>query len=81
MDKVREKEEELELLDLDDKIADKRVGLAEKKAIVKEAKKKYGRDWKKVLGSLKPNQEAIQTLYAADPNLRELTRPNDLRRL
>jgi hypothetical protein len=78
---IREKEEKLAELEMEDEIEAKRVSISQKKALEKEAKRRYGRDWKKVLGlvkSLKPDQEVIQTLYGVGvglDNLREMNRP------
>lgn len=73
--KLEGRERELELLSVEDEIADKRRAIAEKKALEKEAKRRYGRNWRKIIGSIKPNPEAIQTLYSQNPELRDLNRP------
>ena len=44
------KEKELEGLEMEVEIADKRKELAEKKAVITQLKRQYGRDWKSVLG-------------------------------
>lgn len=75
------RERELEILQVEDEIADRRRAIAEKKALERAAKRQYGRNWRKVIGSIKPNPEAIQSLYASNPELRELNRPNRLRRM
>ena len=78
------KERLLDELEVDDEIESKRVSIAQKKAVEREMKRKYGRDWKKVLGlvgKLKPNREAIQDLYSFNPELKELNRPVGFRKL
>lgn len=71
MNKKGKKERELELLELDDQIASKKYSIAEKKRMEKEARRQYGRNWRKVLGvigDIRVNPTAIQTLYSANPN-------------
>lgn len=45
-----ELEDELEKLELESSIASKKSEIAEREAVIKELKAKYGKDWKKVLG-------------------------------
>lgn len=80
---LKNKEKTLERLKIEDEIQSERTSIAEKKALEREMKKKYGRDWKHILGFagglLSP--EAKQNLYSVNPELRELTKPVGLRRL
>lgn len=65
---IRDKEEELSELEVDLEIASKKTAIAEKRALEHEMKKKYGRDWKKILGwakGIKPNKQVIEDLYMA----------------
>ena len=71
--KIVEKERSIEKLKLENEEASERVSLEEKKALIKDAKAKYGRDWKKVLGvlgkgilSIRPDPEKIHDLYGLD---------------
>lgn len=79
-----DKERELDKLTIEDEIMDKRVSIAQKKAIEKEAKAKYGRDWRKILGyvrALKPNMEVIHDLYGMGlGHLRDLSDPRKIGR-
>ncbi len=81
---LRDKEQKLERLAVDEQIADKKSKIAERRKLEKGFKKGEGRDWKKILGvarGLKPDQEVIQTLYAAGGDLKEYSEPGKLRRL
>jgi len=82
---LRKKEQKLEHLKIDSEIAEERASIAQKKAYEREMKSKYGSDWKKILGvvktSIRPNREAIQDLFAINPELRDLSRPGGGRRL
>ena len=70
------KEKELEGLEIEVDIADKRKELAEKKAIIAQLRKQYGSDWRKVLGAGASN--SISTLrsflHTANTGLREQSR-------
>jgi len=84
---IKEKEEELAELEVDYEIAKKRSDIAERKALEHEMKKKYGRDWKKIIGwakGLRPNKEVIEDLYIAGGssstnNLRNMSRPGQVK--
>jgi len=84
---IRDKEEELSELEVDFEIAKKKSDIAEKKALEHEMKKKYGRDWKKILGwakGIKPNKEVIEDLYMAggdsgSSSMRDMSRPGKVR--
>lgn len=77
------KERLLEKLKVDKEVEGTRAEIAERKAKEREMKKLHGRDWKKVfmgaMSSVRPNREAIQDLYAGNPELRELSRPRTRR--
>lgn len=77
---VREKERELDKMSLEDEMTSKELSIAQKKALIREAKAKYGHDWKKVLGmvgkSIHVNSENMQTLYSQGlGDLRDLSDP------
>ena len=42
-------------LELRDEALQKQVSIEEKKALIKEAKKRYGRDWSKILNTFNKN--------------------------
>lgn len=69
MSSLDDKEKKLEELALDEEISTKKMSIAQKKAVEREAEKKYGRDWRSILGiaykSIKPNKEVMQDMYAA----------------
>ena len=81
---IKEKEIELDELEVDLEIASRKSEIAEKKAAEHEMKKKYGKDWKKILGwakGLKPNKEAIEDLYipggkSSTSSMRDMSRPD-----
>ena len=82
MDKeFKSKERTLEILKIDDEIADERRSIAEKKAMEAEMKKQYGSGWRKILGftkHLKPNLETMHDLYSlGDTPVGGLTRRRD----
>lgn len=84
---VKGKERELEKLSVEDDIQTRRVSISQKKALVREAKRKYGRDWKKILGgafkAVRPNQETIQDMYSmgiGGDELRDMNRLPGARR-
>jgi hypothetical protein len=75
MDELDKKEEQLEHLQIDDEIASRRVSIAEKKAIERDAKRRYGKDWKKILGiarAFRPNREVMQDLYGVGSGMEDL---------
>ena len=84
---MREKEEELAELDVDLEIAKKKADISERKALEHEMKKKYGRDWKKIIGwakGLRPNKEVIEDLYIAGGSsstnsMRDMSRPGRMK--
>jgi len=80
------KEKHISLLEQEGEELDKELTVAQKKAAIKELKKTYGRDWKKILfgaaKSLKVDREALQTLHGlgVDSTLREMNDPRTFRR-
>lgn len=84
-DQIREKERELAELEVDKEIATTKADIAEKRALEHEMKKKYGRDWRKILGwakGLRPNKEVIEDLYVLggkSSKIREMSRPDKIR--
>lgn len=82
---LRDKDRKLERLKIENEIEGERVSIAQKKALEREARQKYGRDWKKILGivrSIKINPEALQTLHSmgvSGEELRDLSRPGGKR--
>jgi hypothetical protein len=81
MSGAKEKEEKLERLKLDNEVAAEEASLAQKKKIIREARRKYGPDWKKVLGvakHIKINSETLHDLHSMGidgGHLRELNNP------
>jgi len=81
---IRDKEEELSELEVDYEIAKKKSDIAERRALEHEMKKKYGKDWKKIIGwakGLRPNKEVIEDLYvmggkSSTSSLRDMSRPD-----
>ncbi len=79
-EKLKGMERTLERLKVEDEIVSEDLSIAQKKAAIREAKSKYGRDWKKILGfakGIRPNMEAVQTLYGmgVGSDLRDLNDP------
>ena len=75
--RLERKEDELERLEIDDRIAERRRSIAERKALERQAKRQYGSNWRKVVGlvgKIKPDEEVIQTLYSVNPGLGEARR-------
>ena len=82
----KDKEESIERLKLENEEQDQKVSLAQKKALEREARKKYGRDWNKVLGifkHIKVDRETMMDLHSmgiGGEELRNLNRPPSIRR-
>jgi len=79
---IKNKERELEIKKIDSEIAQERATTEERRALEREAKQKYGKDWRKILGMLKikTDQETIQDLYVGGlGHLRELNNPRRFR--
>ena len=74
---LKDKELTLERLELEDEIASREMSIAQKKSVEKEMKKKHGRNWRKILSV---DTKKMMDLYAVNPELREMTRPYNLRR-
>lgn len=80
MDKeFKEKEREVERLRLENEAQAQKTDLAQKKALEKEAKEKYGKDYKKIFGLLKklPSSEKIMDHFnmGSGQELRDLNNP------
>lgn len=83
MDKeLMEKHRGLEVLSVEDEMEDKRLSIAQKRAIESELKRKYGTlaKAKAVLGFVKINKDTLHSLYSSNPELRSLTLPPKVRR-
>ena len=86
-DAIKEKEKQLAELEVEEEIASKRADIAEKKALEREMKKKYGRDWRGLWGAfrkgIRPNKEVIEDLYCMgggqQQQLRDMSRPDRIR--
>lgn len=85
-EELKKKEKVLERLKVDDDIAGERVSIAQKKALEHQAKKQYGRDWKKILGvvkSLRVDRETMHDLHGmgvSGRELRDLSVPKGMRK-
>lgn len=87
MDVIKENERKAEELRSEDEVMDVRKSIAEKKAAEAEAKRLYGRDWRKMIGNVfrkaKVNQDALMSLHSmgvGGQELRDLNNPAYLRR-
>jgi len=83
---IRGKERELEELKLENEVESERVSLAQKRALEREARQKYGRDWKKIIGGavkhLRIDKDNLQTLHSlgvGGERLKELSNPSKTR--
>jgi len=80
-ERERAVERNISVLEAKNQEMDQKVSLAEKERALAEAKKAYGKDWKKVLfgalGHLKINRETLQTLHSMGSNekLKDLNDP------
>jgi len=83
MDKIREKELRLSELELEEDIQKKKTNIAEAKRLEKACKREYGTKWRSLLGVFGKltDAETRHSLYAMNPNLKELTSTGSLRRL
>jgi predicted phage-related endonuclease len=65
-------EKKISLLEAENKELDQELTKEQKKAAIAEAKKLYGRDWKKILfgavKSLKVDRETLQSLHSMGVN-------------
>jgi len=68
MDEVAKQERKAELLAAEDEALDHELSVAQKKAAIREAKRMYGRDWRKIIGgavrSVKVDLETLQSLHS-----------------
>ena len=85
-EKEREKEKRISYLELEDEELGRELSVEQKKAMIAEAKARYGRDWKKILGgavkSLRINRETLHTLHGMgiDTSLRKYNDPTAFRK-
>ena len=86
-DKIRGIERNTEVLRAQNEEEDQRLSLAQKKALEKEARQRYGKDWKKMIGgalkSIKVDSEAMHTLHSlgmGGQEMRNLNNPALLQR-
>lgn len=86
-DEIRNLEKQTEILRARNEEKDQELSLAQKEAAIREAKRTYGKDWRKMIGGafkhIKVNPEALQNLHAlgvGDPELRNLSNPAFLNR-
>jgi DNA repair ATPase RecN len=73
----RDLERKLDRLSVEDEVVGKEMSIAQKKAVIAEMKKKYGRDWRKMIhvsGDLKHEMTALGQEY------RSLNTPRPSRR-
>jgi len=71
---LRAKEEELSSLEVEDEIASRKMSIAQKRAVEAEMRKKYGRNWKKIL-NIRVKPENMQEMRALGAELRSLSKP------
>ena len=76
---VKDKERELDTLEVEEEIEGKKANIARLKAVRAELKKRYGRDWAKIL-KVKAGSAKLEDYYAVDPSLREMCVPRRSRR-
>ena len=76
---VKDKERELDTLEVEEEIEGKKANIARLKAVRAELKKRYGRDWTKIL-KVKAGSAKLEDYYAVDPSLREMCVPRRSRR-
>lgn len=88
MDEIKETERRVELLKARGEEKEQELSIEQKKALIAEAKRQYGHDWKKMLGGalkhLKVNRETLQTLHSlgmGGQELRDMSNPAMLRKL
>lgn len=78
---IRDNERAVEELRSDNEVLDQELSREQKKALIREAKQKYGKDWKKVLfgaaGKLKVNKEALETFHSLGVGGSELRQMNN----
>lgn len=80
--KLKSKEKQLELAKVENEIETQRAEIAQKKALESEMKKKYGNDWRKIIGyvgkSFGTNAEKAHSLYSVNSDLKNLAIPRRL---
>lgn len=87
MTDIKAIEKKTELMKAKNEELDQEVSEAQKRAAIAEAKKAYGRDWKKIIGGavgkLKIDKETLVTLHSmgtGGQELRNLSNPQFLKR-
>ena len=85
-EREKAKEKRISLLELESEELGQELSVEEKKALIKEAKARYGRDWKKMLfgavKSLRVDRETLHTLHGmgVDTSLRAYNDPRTFSR-
>lgn len=85
-EKEKTLEKSISIKELEGEELDQELTIEQKKAAIREAKKLYGRDWKKILWgaakSLRINKETLQTLHGmgVDSSLRSYNDPRTFRK-
>ena len=83
---LNEKDKRITLLEVEGEELTAELSVAEKKAAIREAKQRYGSDWKKMLlgavKNIKVDTETMQTLHGmgVDGSLRDYNDPSRIRR-
>ena len=72
MSSLNEKERQLDELTVQSEIEEKKSEIAQKRMLAREMKSKYGSNWKKVLGMLRPDS---QDLFNFSPEIRHAALP------
>ncbi len=74
-------EDDLERVGIQSEIAETRAEIAEKETLISEARKRYGKDWKRLLGLRGPfSIESLKSLLKLGPNLSQAVRAPGLQR-
>jgi len=76
---VKDKERELDTLEVEEEVENKKTNIAKLKAVRAELKKRYGRDWSKLL-RVKARSATLEDYYAVDPSLQNMCLPRRSRR-
>ncbi len=79
MDNLDNKFRELEESKVEEELATRKASIAQKKALERQARQQYGKNWKSILGivgKIKVNSEALHTMYGAGlGDLKEMNNP------
>ena len=80
-DSLEDLEDDLERVGIQSEIAETRAAISEKEALIAEARKKYGRDWKRILGLRGPfSIESLKSLLKSGSGLSQVVRAPGLQR-